>query len=32
VLAFSYRDDRVSGIEVITDADRLDALELAVLG
>ena len=32
VLAFSYRDDRVSGIEVIADADRLDALELAVLG
>jgi len=32
VLAFSYRDDRISGIEVIADADRLDALELAVLG
>ena len=30
VLAFSYRDDRISGIEVIADADRLDALELAV--
>ena len=32
VLAFSFRDDRISGIEVITDAGRLDALELAVLG
>ena len=32
VLAFSYRDDRISGIEVIADAARLDALELAVLG
>ena len=32
VLAFSYRDDRISGIEVIADPDRLDALELAVLG
>ncbi len=32
VLAFSYRDDRISGVEVIADADRLDALELAVLG
>jgi RNA polymerase sigma factor (sigma-70 family) len=32
VLAFSYRDDRISGIEVIADAGRLDALELAVLG
>jgi RNA polymerase sigma factor (sigma-70 family) len=32
VLAFSYRDDRISGIEVISDAGRLDALELAVLG
>jgi RNA polymerase sigma-70 factor (ECF subfamily) len=32
VLAFRYRDDRISGIEVIADADRLDALELAVLG
>jgi RNA polymerase sigma factor (sigma-70 family) len=31
VLAFSYRDDRISGIEVIADAGRLDALELAVL-
>jgi len=30
VLAFSYRDDRISGIEVIADAGRLDALELAV--
>ena len=32
VLSFSYRDDRISGIEVIADAGRLDALELAVLG
>jgi RNA polymerase sigma factor (sigma-70 family) len=32
VLAFSYRDDRISGIEVIADPDRLDAVELAVLG
>ena len=32
VLAFSYRDDRISGIEVIADAGRLDALELAVVG
>jgi RNA polymerase sigma factor (sigma-70 family) len=32
VLAFSYRDDRISGIEVIADAGRLDGLELAVLG
>jgi hypothetical protein len=38
VLAFSYRDDRISGIdricgiEVIADAGRLDRLELAVLG
>ena len=32
VLAFSYRDDRIAGIEVIADPDRLDALELAVLG
>jgi RNA polymerase sigma factor (sigma-70 family) len=31
VLAFSYREGRISGIEVIADADRLDALELAVL-
>jgi len=32
VLAFRYRDDRISGVEVIADAGRLDALELAVLG
>jgi RNA polymerase sigma-70 factor (ECF subfamily) len=32
VLAFSYRDDRIVGIEVIADADRLGALELAVIG
>jgi RNA polymerase sigma factor (sigma-70 family) len=32
VLAFSYRDDRISGIEVIAEASRLDALELAVPG
>jgi len=31
VLAFRYRDDRICGVEVIADADRLDALELAVL-
>ena len=30
VLAFSYRDDRISGIEVIAEASRLDALALAV--
>ena len=30
VLAFSYRDDRISGIDIIADRDRLDALELAV--
>jgi RNA polymerase sigma-70 factor (ECF subfamily) len=30
VLAFSYRDDRICGIEVIADSARLDALELAV--
>jgi RNA polymerase sigma factor (sigma-70 family) len=32
VLAFSYRDDRIAGIEVIADPVRLDALELAVVG
>ena len=32
VLAFSYREDRISGIEVIADAGRLDALQRAVLG
>jgi RNA polymerase sigma factor (sigma-70 family) len=32
VLAFSFRGDRISGIEVIADPGRLDALELAVLG
>jgi RNA polymerase sigma factor (sigma-70 family) len=32
VLAFSFRGDRISGIEVIADAGRLDALELSVLG
>jgi RNA polymerase sigma factor (sigma-70 family) len=31
VLAFSYRDDLISGIEVIADHDRLDALKIAVL-
>jgi RNA polymerase sigma-70 factor (ECF subfamily) len=31
VLAFSYRDDRISGVEVIAAPDRLAALELAVL-
>jgi RNA polymerase sigma factor (sigma-70 family) len=30
VLAFSYRDDRISGIDIIADRGRLDALELAV--
>jgi RNA polymerase sigma factor (sigma-70 family) len=32
VLAFSYRGDRVSGIEVIAEPARLEALDLAVLG
>jgi RNA polymerase sigma factor (sigma-70 family) len=32
VLAFSYRDDRICGIEVIADPGRLDGLELSVLG
>jgi RNA polymerase sigma factor (sigma-70 family) len=32
VLAFSYRGDRVSGIDVIVDRARLDALDLAVAG
>jgi RNA polymerase sigma factor (sigma-70 family) len=31
VLAFSYRDDRISGIDIVADRDRLDALKLAVL-
>ncbi len=30
VLAFSYRDDRISGIDIIADPGRLDALDLAV--
>jgi RNA polymerase sigma factor (sigma-70 family) len=30
VLAFSYREDRISGIDIIADRGRLDALELAV--
>jgi len=30
VLAFSYRDDRISGIDIIADTGRLDVLELAV--
>jgi RNA polymerase sigma-70 factor (ECF subfamily) len=30
VLAFSYRDDRISGIDIVADRDRLDALKLAV--
>jgi RNA polymerase sigma-70 factor, ECF subfamily len=30
VLAFSYDGDRISGIDIIADRDRLDALELAV--
>jgi hypothetical protein len=30
VLAFTYRDNRISGIEVIADPPRLDALELTV--
>jgi RNA polymerase sigma factor (sigma-70 family) len=30
VLAFTYRDDRISGIDIIADRGRLDALELAV--
>jgi len=32
VLAFTYRDDRISGIDVIADPARLAALELAVPG
>jgi RNA polymerase sigma factor (sigma-70 family) len=32
VLAFSYRDDRVSGIDIVADRARLDALDLAVAG
>ncbi|HEX4092673.1 MAG TPA: sigma-70 family RNA polymerase sigma factor [Trebonia sp.] len=32
VLAFRYREDRISGIEVIAEPARLDALELALLG
>ena len=32
VLAFSYRGDRISAIDVIADPDRLEALELAVPG
>jgi outer membrane receptor for Fe3+-dicitrate len=31
VLAFSYRDDRISGVAVIAAPDRLAAIELAVL-
>jgi RNA polymerase sigma factor (sigma-70 family) len=30
VLAFTYRGDRISGIDIIADPARLDALELAV--
>ena len=32
VLAFTYHGDRISGIDVIADQARLDALELAVAG
>jgi len=32
VLAFTYRGDQISGIDVIADRARLDALELAVAG
>jgi hypothetical protein len=32
VLAFTYRETRISGIEIIADQARLDALELAVPG
>ena len=32
VLAFSYRGDLISAIDVIADPDRLEALELAVPG
>jgi RNA polymerase sigma factor (sigma-70 family) len=32
VLAFSYRGDQISAIDIIADQDRLDALELAVAG
>jgi RNA polymerase sigma factor (sigma-70 family) len=31
VLAFSYREDRISGIDIVADRDRLDALKIAVL-
>ena len=30
VLAFTYRGDQISGIDIVADQDRLDALELAV--
>ena len=30
VLAFSYREMRISGIDIIADRGRLDALELSV--
>ena len=32
VLAFTYRGDQISAIDIIADQDRLDALELAVAG
>ena len=32
VLAFTYRGDQISGIDIVADQDRLDALELAVAG
>jgi hypothetical protein len=32
VLAFSYREMRISGIDIIADRGRLDALELSVPG
>jgi hypothetical protein len=30
VLAFSYREMRISGIDIIADRGRLDALEIAL--
>jgi RNA polymerase sigma-70 factor (ECF subfamily) len=31
VLAFTYRDDRISDVDIVADRDRLGALNLAVL-
>jgi RNA polymerase sigma-70 factor (ECF subfamily) len=32
VLAFAYTGDKISGIDIIADPDRLEALKLAVAG